>query len=205
LPLPWDTLRSHVAALCRDKGRDDSSTSFFGGQLCCSYHPKNKTLSLRTITIRKRISLPPLHGGGHRAAFESQGRDKGFLPQRLRRSLMNKQYHAKAIQAASRFCERRGYEILDASWTPDNSDNQLDLVVRDEETIVFVDVTATTDGGFEDGHTKRTDMESLAAAWIGQNPPEGDVVVRFDIIDMIVVAEDRALLRHHINAYSAVA
>lgn len=118
---------------------------------------------------------------------------------------MNKQLQAKAIQAASRFCERCGYEILDTSWAPNDSSNQVDLVARDEETIVFIDVTETAEGGFEDGNTERADMEVLAAAWLGQNSPEGDITVRFDIIDMIVVAEDRALLRHHLNAYSAVA
>lgn len=118
---------------------------------------------------------------------------------------MNKQLQAKAIQAASRFCERRGYEILDTSWAPDGSSSQVDLVARDEEAIVFIDVTATAEDGFEDGHTERADMEVLAAAWLDQNSPEGDIAVRFDTIDMIVVAEDRALLRHHLNAYSAVA
>lgn len=33
-----------------------------------------------------------------------------------------------------------------------------------------------------------------------ENEPEGDVQVRFDVIDMIVVPESRALLRHHTNA-----
>ena len=116
----------------------------------------------------------------------------------------NTELQSKAIQAATRFCERRGYEILATEWQPEEGDGRIDLVAEDEGAIVFIDVTATSheDGGFANGHTERADMEMLAATWLGQNSPEGDVSVRFDVIDMIVVSTDRALLRHHINAYS---
>ena len=56
---------------------------------------------------------------------------------------------AKAIQAATRFCERRGYEILATQW--EGPDGQTaDIVADDEGTICFIDVTATdhSEGGF---------------------------------------------------------
>lgn len=49
---------------------------------------------------------------------------------------------------------------------------------------------------------KRGDLEIAAASWLAVNSPDGEMLVRFDIIDMLVVSADRALLRHHINAFS---
>ena len=108
---------------------------------------------------------------------------------------------AKAIQAATRFCERRGYEILATQW--EGPDGQTaDIVADDEGTICFIDVTATdhSEGGFADGHTERAAWELAAASWLAEHSPEGDISVRFDRCDMIVVSADRALLRYHTNA-----
>ena len=44
-------------------------------------------------------------------------------------------------------------------------------------------------------------MELLAVSWLAENDFAESVGVRFDKISMIVVGEDRALLRHHINAF----
>gem|GEM_PF-4235269 len=49
---------------------------------------------------------------------------------------------------------------------------------------------------------KRSDLEIAAASWLAGNCPDGDIQDRFDIIDMLVMSADRALLRHHINASS---
>ena len=49
---------------------------------------------------------------------------------------------------------------------------------------------------------KRGNLGIAAASWLAGNSPDGDIQVRFDIIDMLVVSTDRALLRHHINAFS---
>lgn len=45
-------------------------------------------------------------------------------------------------------------------------------------------------------------MEINAAKWPGQHgddPENVEVTIRFDSIAMLVIGEDRALLRHHIN------
>lgn len=117
---------------------------------------------------------------------------------------MSNELHSKAVQAAERFCERKGYEILEAGWHPADSEVAIDLIAQDDETMVFIDVTANArpDEGFCGGHTDRGQLEVLAAKWLGEHTPEGDVTVRFDVIDMLVVSADRALLRHHINAFS---
>lgn len=68
---------------------------------------------------------------------------------------------------------------------------------------MFVDVSArpNSGAGFGDGRNDREAMELLAVSWLAENDFAESVGVRFDKISMIVVGEDRALLRHHINAF----
>lgn len=118
--------------------------------------------------------------------------------------MSNFELQEKAVKAATRFIERKGFELLEAGWTSPEG-TQIDLIANDEDTLVFIDVTATEygeGGGFEGGKVKRSDLEIAAASWLAGNTPDGDIQVRFDIIDMLVVSADRALLRHHINAFS---
>lgn len=94
--------------------------------------------------------------------------------------MSNFELQEKAVKAATRFIERKGFELLETGWTsPEYGE-----------------------GGFEGGKVKRSDLEIAAASWLAGNCPDGDIQVRFDIIDMLVVSTDRALLRHHINAFS---
>lgn len=117
--------------------------------------------------------------------------------------MSNFELQEKAIQAATRFIERKGFELLETGWTSPEG-TTIDLIASDEDSLVFIDVTATEygEGGFEGGKVSRSDLEIAAASWLAGNSPEGDIQVRFDIIDMLVVSADRALLRHHINAFS---
>lgn len=116
-----------------------------------------------------------------------------------------KNLHERAVEAAIRFVERKGYEVLDRNWSCEGVAGRLDLVAMDEDAIVFIDVTAANreEGGFSEGNLTREQFELLAATWLEGYTPEGDVPVRFDGIDMIVVNAGRAPLRHHINAWGS--
>ena len=118
--------------------------------------------------------------------------------------MSNFELQEKAVKAAARFVERKGYELLEAGWAPPPEGTQIDLIANDEDALVFIDVTATEygEGGFEDLKVSRSDLEIAAASWLAGNSPDGEIQVRFDIIDMLVVSADGALLRHHINAFS---
>ena len=100
-----------------------------------------------------------------------------------------KNLHERAVEAAIRFVERKGYEVLDRNWSYEGIAGRLDLVTMDEDAIVFIDVTAANreEGGFSEGNLTREQFELLAATWLEGYTPEGDVPVRFDGIDMIVV------------------
>ena len=111
----------------------------------------------------------------------------------------------RAVKAAARFLEVRGYETLATGWKSPETRGAIDLVARDPESddLVFVDVSArpNSGAGFGDGSNDRETMELLAVSWLAENDFAESVGVRFDKISMIVVGEDRALLRHHINAF----
>lgn len=103
----------------------------------------------------------------------------------------------KAEQAAARYLERRGYSIIDRE--PEG----FGLVARDGEAIVFVEVRARDAGqrGFGDDAPDRSCFELAAASWLAAHAEEAaDVPVRFDVVALLVIAADRALLRHHVNA-----
>ena len=73
------------------------------------------------------------------------------------------------------------------------------------ERTIQVTAANREEGGFSEGNLTREQFELLAATWLEGYTPEGDVPVRFDGIDMIVVNAGRALLRHHINKLGSFA
>ena len=90
-------------------------------------------------------------------------------------------------EAAARFLERRGYDIVERNW--ECAAGEADIVARDGDgSIVFVEVK--TRSNCERGLPSE-DYDVV------------DVPVRFDIIGIVAVAEDRAMIRHHINAFCA--
>ena len=72
----------------------------------------------------------------------------------------------RAVSASARYCELKGYEVLEQNWSPEGSEESVPLMQSDDEP------------NFE---------------------------VRFDIISMMVIGESRAMLKHHINAFSEAA
>ena len=107
----------------------------------------------------------------------------------------------RAIQAANAFITRRGYEVLDEEWGTTQEDLRVDLIAKDENAIVFIDVKARANGdSLPEESIDRKRLEQVAAQWLAAHPDAGsDITVRFDAISMLVIGEDRALLRHHIN------
>ena len=97
----------------------------------------------------------------------------------------------KAMGAVKAFLERKGYEIVDEAWQgPEGIGGIDDATVR-----------IGTDG-FPEAHRARGLREALAATWLAGNSDDyADTPVRFDEVTMMVVKENRALLRHHINCF----
>lgn len=106
---------------------------------------------------------------------------------------------AKAIEVAVRFLDRRGYDIIEQGESVD----QFDIVAKDADTLVFVNVYHREQGeGFLDGEAEREVVEQAAIEWFAKDH-DGiyvDLAVRFDVVALVVLASDRALIRHHKNA-----
>ncbi len=107
----------------------------------------------------------------------------------------------RGLRAAELFLMRRGYEILDSSLP------STDIVARCEDAVVFVDVSTRvgTGDGFADTRRSRAEREIAAARWLGEHAggkPEEQV--RFDDIAIMVLANDRAILRHHVNSLGSM-
>ena len=82
-----------------------------------------------------------------------------------------------------------------------------ELGLRGEAALVFVEVK--TRSSYEKGlpgeavnKEKRRRYEKIAAAFLSQYEVV-DVPLRFDVVSIVAVAPDRAMIRHHINAFAA--
>ena len=106
-------------------------------------------------------------------------------------------------RAAALYLERQGYFILERNWRC--SAGEADLIALDGDCLVLCEVKTRMDvecGLPEEAvdAKKRSRYECIATAFLkGWNG--GDTQVRFDVISVLVLAEDRAFIRHHINAW----
>ena len=115
------------------------------------------------------------------------------------------EFKNKARKAVIRFLQLRGYEILD--------DDFAGFVVcndKGENRVAFVFIEASPDGsGFDDIEAfpeveedeLRRNFETAMVAWalcMHGEVPEGDI--KLDVVRLIKVSDDRAIIRHHINA-----
>lgn len=107
----------------------------------------------------------------------------------------SKELNEKAIEAAKRYLMRREYEVLD-----ERVSDRIDIVAKDEDALVFFIVKARMD----ELPRESVDMEKMELEvykWLASNDYV-DMKVRFDVISMAVIADNRALVRHHVNAFS---
>lgn len=107
-------------------------------------------------------------------------------------------------EAAARFLERRGYEIVERDWTC--SHGSIDIIALDanesigECALVFVGVKTSHGNGFPEGimDRNREHYEMLAISYLRASDCV-DMCVRFDAIAINVILPDRAFIRHHLD------
>ena len=115
----------------------------------------------------------------------------------------NRELAKKGEQAASRYLEWMGYDIEARNWRC--KAGEADIVARDEDCIVFVEVKtrSNVDKGFpEEAVTpeKRARYERIAAMFLREYSC-ADLAVRFDVIGILALSEDKMLIKHHVNAF----
>ena len=109
----------------------------------------------------------------------------------------NAELGRRGEDAAARFLDRRGYEIVERNWT---------CAAGEADSVVFVEVKtrSSCDYGMPAeavDEAKRDRYERIAALFL-QGFHVVDVPVRFDIVSIVAISPDRAMIRHHINAFS---
>ncbi|HEY5433214.1 MAG TPA: YraN family protein [Coriobacteriia bacterium] len=108
--------------------------------------------------------------------------------------------------AATAFLERVGMHIEARNWR--SSAGEIDIVARDGDELVFVEVKTRRSeraGTAEEAVStaKQRRIVRLAQSYVAANasrPPGG---IRFDVVAIRVLGEDRALLRHYRAAFEA--
>ena len=174
-----------------------------------------------TVAVQERPQEEPSaakgEGEGERPAGASAKRRKPRAKAKPKRERSEDDGGAEAIgcrnrelgrrgeDAAARFLDRRGYDIVERNWTC--AAGEADIIARDGEALVFVEVktrsntekclpSEAVDAG------KRRRYERIAALFLVDYDVV-DVPVRFDVVSIVVVPPDRAFIRHHIGAFSA--
>lgn len=107
--------------------------------------------------------------------------------------------------AAAAYLERMGMQIVDRNWR--SGRGELDIVALDGEELVLCEVktrASESRGTPEEAvsEAKRRRLVRLAEAYMSAAGLQ-DCGVRFDVISIRVLGEDRALLRHHRGAFTA--
>jgi putative endonuclease len=105
--------------------------------------------------------------------------------------------------AATAFLERAGLTIVERNWRCQSG--EVDIVALDGDTLVLCEVKTrktAAKGSPEESVTpaKQRRYAKLAAAYVQAAGIE-PVSLRFDVITLLVIAEDRALLRHYRAAF----
>jgi putative endonuclease len=115
-----------------------------------------------------------------------------------------KELGRRGEEAAGAYLERVGFEILDMNWR--TRSGEVDIVAREGATLVLVEVKTRRSlkaGTPEEAvsPTKQKKLGRLAAQYVQGMSDEPDAV-RFDVVTIYVLGEDRALLRHHRAAFT---
>lgn len=123
-----------------------------------------------------------------------------------KRGKRNKDLGRRGEEAAARYLDSRGYEILERNWSC--YAGEADIIAKDGNCIAFVEVKTrhNCNKGFPSesvGKEKRERYEKIALAYL-ENISQADMHVRFDVISIVVLSQDKAMIRHHINAFSEI-
>lgn len=106
--------------------------------------------------------------------------------------------------AAAAFLERVGMTVVDRNWRC--SAGEIDIVALDGDELVFIEVKTRRSERAGTGEeavsaTKQRRLVRLAEAYVTAAGADAVGQVRFDVVAIRVIAEDRALLRHHRAAF----
>ncbi len=108
--------------------------------------------------------------------------------------------------AAAAFLERVGMQVECRNWR--SSAGEIDIVAREGDELVFIEVKTRRSeraGTAEEAVSpaKQRRIVRLAQAYITSAGGDHTGAIRFDVVAIRVIADDRALLRHYRAAFEA--
>jgi putative endonuclease len=117
-------------------------------------------------------------------------------PEHLRRGRIGETVAKRHLVAA-------GLKFLTANFK--TKDSEIDLVFRDDECLVFVEVKARSEGGWTRpaaavNQSKRALLSKAAAEYV-RKLPDSNVKFRFDIVEVLLVDGEVSEVRHIPNAF----
>ena len=116
--------------------------------------------------------------------------------------LTNKPSGAWGEDIALRYLLRRGYDFVERNYRKRRG--ELDLIVRKEETLVFVEVKLRRSTGFGDPleavtARKQAMIRSVAEQYIADNQPDFDIL-RYDVVG-ILATQTGTRIEHKVDAF----
>lgn len=112
---------------------------------------------------------------------------------------------ARGEAEAATFLRREsGCTVVARNWrNPQDRREEIDLVMRDGETLVFVEVKTRADGALVSGYhavnrRKKSVLRRAAAAYL-RSLPRPPTTFRFDIVEVTFSASGSPEVRHYAN------
>lgn len=111
---------------------------------------------------------------------------------------------SRGMDAASAYLERQGFMVAASPWSC--AAGKVDMIAWEGSDLVLIDVTVRRSAhrnaeATSVSQAKGRRLARIAQSWLAAN--EGSPQqVRFDRITLLVLAEDRALLRHYRNEFT---
>ena len=145
------------------------------------------------------------HASGRPVAWE-ESFEEGFAGEDgepKKRGVRNKQLGRYGEAAAARYLEYMGLDILERNW--ESPFGEADIIARDGDTLVFVEVKTrrSIKKGFPSEAVtpkKRDRYEKIAMCYLSDYNYT-DIPVRFDVVAIMVLGDDRAMIKHYVNAF----
>lgn len=143
----------------------------------------------RPVAIQQAPTAPSMN---HRLQAGTSRADAAQKRQLMRR----------AKEACSHFLTKRGYKVLERDWKCKAGTSNIIACDDCSGAIVFAEVKANLDKLPPATITpkRRERLEAIALSYLAEHDVS-DVAVRFDILSLVAVGKDRALIRHHVNAF----
>ena len=116
--------------------------------------------------------------------------------------MTNQSSGAWGEDVALRYLTRRGYRLVERNYRTRRG--EIDLIVRHEDTLVFVEVKLRRTTGFGDPleavtQSKQKTLRRLAEQYLADHQPDYDTL-RFDVIG-ILASRDRLRINHIEDAF----